>query len=218
MRLRSVLISRYKSLRDFSISFDGDGFIDIFVGKNGSGKSNFLEALIKIFHHIGSLRAGTEGPEFDYELRYEIDGQQVHLAWRGSEFVVNGTVGRQTIGRTSTPDHVLVYYSGQNEKVSSLVQRYEQDFRDSLLRATGPIAPRIVGIGPTCKKLLIVTMLLLPEASVARQILCRKLGILNCRRTIELTIARPDFAPRNDHDPIDPEQIFWGVKGYLQRG
>lgn len=214
MRLRSVWISRYKNLRDFSISFEGDGFLDIFVGKNGSGKSNFLEALIEIFHHIGFSRAGAEGPEFDYELGYEINGQPVQLGWRGRSLSVNGEGGRKTIGRTPSPDHLLVYYSGQNERVSSLVRRYERDFRDSLLRATGPISPRIVGIGPACKKLLIVTMLLLPEASVARQILCRKLGILNCRRSIELTIARPDFAPRNDHDPVDPGQIFWGLKGY----
>ncbi len=216
MRLRSVWISRYKNLRDFSITFEGDGFIDIFVGKNGSGKSNFLEALIEIFHHIGFSRAGSEGPDFDYELRYEINGQQVHLAWRDRDFSVDGAVGRQTIGRTPSPDHLLVYYSGQNEKVSSLVRRYERDFRDSLQRAAGPITPRIVGIGPACKKLLIVTMLLLPEASVARQILCRKLGILHCRRTIDVIIARPDFAPRDDHDPIDPEQIFWGLKGYAR--
>ncbi len=214
MRLRSVWISQYKNLRDFSITFEGDGFIDIFVGKNGSGKSNFLEALIEIFHHIGFSRAGTEGPDFEYELRYEINGQQVQLAWRHQAFSVNGEAGRQTIGRTPSPDHLLVYYSGQNEKVSSLVRRYERDFRDSLQRATGPIAPRIVGIGPPCKKLLIVTMLLLPEESVAKQILLKKLGILNCSSTIELTIARPDFAPRSDHDPIDPEQIFWGLKGY----
>ena len=40
MRLKSVLIKEYKNLRDFSIDFAGDSFLDIFVGKNGSGKSN----------------------------------------------------------------------------------------------------------------------------------------------------------------------------------
>lgn len=215
MRVRSVWISRYKNLRDFSIDFDGDGFIDIFVGKNGSGKSNFLEALIEIFDHIGLSRAGAEGPEFDYELTYEIDGVPVNLAWRERDFSVNGQGGRRTIGeRTPFPDHLLVYYSGQNGKVSTLVERYEQRFRDSLRRATGPIPPRIIGIGPSCKKLLVVTMLLLPEENVARKILCQKLGILNCRRATDLTISRPDFALRDDHDPLDPEQIFWGVTGY----
>ena len=33
MRVRSVWISQYKNLCDFSIEFEGEGFIDIFVGK-----------------------------------------------------------------------------------------------------------------------------------------------------------------------------------------
>jgi recombinational DNA repair ATPase RecF len=50
MRLKSVFIQEYKNLREFSIDFAGDSFLDIFVGKNGSGKSNFLEALLEIFN------------------------------------------------------------------------------------------------------------------------------------------------------------------------
>jgi len=59
-------------------------------------------------------------------------------------------------------------------------------------------------------------MLLLPEENVARQILCRKLGILHCRRAVDLTISRPDFAQPNEHDPLDPDQFFWSVKGYAE--
>jgi len=40
MRLKSVFISQYKNLRNFDLTFDGTSFIDVFVGKNGSGKSN----------------------------------------------------------------------------------------------------------------------------------------------------------------------------------
>jgi len=42
MRLKSVFISSYKNIKDFSISFDSDSFIEVFVGKNGAGKSNFF--------------------------------------------------------------------------------------------------------------------------------------------------------------------------------
>jgi hypothetical protein len=31
LRLKSVYISRYKNLRDFSLTFDGSSFIDVFV-------------------------------------------------------------------------------------------------------------------------------------------------------------------------------------------
>ncbi|MDV3002884.1 MAG: hypothetical protein N5P05_004539 (plasmid) [Chroococcopsis gigantea SAG 12.99] len=52
MRLKSIYISQYKNLNNFTLNFDSNCFIDIFVGKNGSGKSNFFEALIEIFHHL----------------------------------------------------------------------------------------------------------------------------------------------------------------------
>lgn len=52
MRLKSVFVSHYKNLKNFTLGFDGASFIDVFVGKNGSGKSNLFEALIEIFRHI----------------------------------------------------------------------------------------------------------------------------------------------------------------------
>lgn len=61
MRLRSVWISEYKNLRDFSIGFDGNGFIDIFVGKNGSGKSNSREALIEISDPLSDFDPDAAG-------------------------------------------------------------------------------------------------------------------------------------------------------------
>lgn len=216
MRLRSVWISAYKNLVDFSTTIQGDGFIDIFVGKNGSGKSNFLEALLEIFDHVYAPRPGGGGPAFDYELRYEIAGQETVLAWRDGAFAINGQVPRQTLGRTPVPDHLLIYYSGQNEQVTRLVRRYETRFRDDLRQAVAPVSPRIMGIGPSCKKLLIVTMLMLPEACRSRQILCEKLGILSCRRSVELVLGKPHFVQRAEHDPFDPEQLFWGVTGYVR--
>jgi predicted ATP-dependent endonuclease of OLD family len=76
MRLLSVRISQYKNLRDFTLGFEGDGFIDIFVGKNGSGKSNFLEALIEIFDHIFAFDPDAAGPGFDYAISFEIAGAE----------------------------------------------------------------------------------------------------------------------------------------------
>ena len=52
MRLKSVYISQYKNLKDFILNFNGNSFIDVFVGKNGTGKSNLFEAIIEIFRHL----------------------------------------------------------------------------------------------------------------------------------------------------------------------
>jgi predicted ATPase len=215
MRLRSVWINAYKNLRDFSINFEGDTFIDIFVGRNGSGKSNFLEALIEIFDHLFDFDADAPGPGFDYTLSYEIDGGTTSLEWRDGGLTIDGTA-RRTIGRMPLPDHLLVHYSGQNDQVGELVQRYERSFRDDLRKAQSAIAPCIIGIGPACKKLLIVTLLLLSEESLARQFLLRKLGILNCLRNIRVVLSRPHFVDTDYHDPFDDAQLFWGVAGYAR--
>lgn len=52
MGLQSVFIGQYKNRKDFSLSFEGDSVIDVFVGKNASGKSNLFEALIEIFRQL----------------------------------------------------------------------------------------------------------------------------------------------------------------------
>ena len=48
MRLKQVFISNYKNLNNFTMDFEGDSFIEVFVGKNGSGKSNLIEAVKEI--------------------------------------------------------------------------------------------------------------------------------------------------------------------------
>lgn len=213
MRLRSVWISRYKNLRDFSLAFDGDGFIDIFVGKNGSGKSNFLEALIEIFDQIFEFDPDGPGPGFDFRLAFELAEQVTELAWLDQSLTINGSDPRRTLGTTAIPDNILVYYSGQNENVKALITRYESRYRDRLRTARETIIPRFVGIGPDCKKLLIVVLLLLPEENLARKFLCRKLGILSNRRTVSIVLKRPPYARPGDHDPFDEAQRFWGTLG-----
>lgn len=49
MRLKYIFISECKNLKNFELNFDGNSFIDVFAGKNGTGKSNLFEALIGIF-------------------------------------------------------------------------------------------------------------------------------------------------------------------------
>jgi predicted ATPase len=221
MRLRSVWISQYKNLRDFTLTFDGDGFIDIFVGKNGSGKSNFLEALIEIFDHLyESQRDGGRGQLsdcFSYKLSYKIGGDLTEIEWsQDAGMVVNFQPKARTSLTQRLPDNVLVYYSGQNDNVTELVARYEDRYRRRLRRADATMIPRFVGIGPACKKLLIVVLMLLPETSLARQYLCQKLGIIGNSRIARIVLKRPSFAASRDYDPFEDADLFWGATGVVR--
>ena len=221
MRLKSVSISAYKNLKDFSLNFDGDGFIDIFVGKNGSGKSNFLEALISIFDHVYDFDAKEIGPSFDYALTYTIDTKDTTFAWNAG---VDGNAGtlsindrpRSTLGRTPTPNNILIYYSGQNAHVADIITRFENRFRGKIKGSELTESPRFIGIGPAYKKLLILLLLLLPDNTPSRLFLCQKLGILGNRGSFKLHVTKPIFARKAEYDHLSPKDLFWGSAGQMR--
>ena len=122
MRLTSLYIGQYKNLRDFSLNFDGSSFIDVFVGKNGTGKSNLFEALIEIFRHLVEFDRDKAACDFNYRIGFEIDGKTTEIGWNSGKLTIGGKE-RKTIGKTLLPDNVLIYYSGHNDTVANLVEQ-----------------------------------------------------------------------------------------------
>ena len=232
MRLKSVFISQYKNLKNFSLSFDGASFIDVFVGKNGSGKSNLFEALIEIFRHLYEFdNKGEIG--FEYTVKYEISGTETEIAWRAGKLSVNGKA-RKTMGDTSLPDNVLIYYSGHNDTVSGLVQRYEVDFSKRIKSANSNESRRFIGIGSEYKQLLLAVLLAQPAENRARQFICQKLGIakLGMRKpgtddltepVLRLVFERPTYAIGDKYNVEynSADDRYWkaeGItKGFLDR-
>lgn len=60
--------SRFKNLENVRVDFDEDHLMTVVVGRNGSGKSNVLEALVAIFRNLDL----GETPPFSYELIYRL--------------------------------------------------------------------------------------------------------------------------------------------------
>lgn len=66
MKIKHLEISGYKNLHNIKLSFDEDTAVNAIIGNNGSGKSNILEAVVRIFV---SIKEGL--PEFfDYKICY----------------------------------------------------------------------------------------------------------------------------------------------------
>ena len=213
MRLKSIYISQYKNLRNFILNFDGASFIDVFVGKNGTGKSNLFEALIEIFRHVVEYDREKEEPDFNYRLTYEIDGRETEIAWNADKLSINGRE-RRTVGTTPLPDNVLIYYSGHNDTVTGLVEQYEETFRKRIRRADFGESRRFIGVGPEYKELLLAMLLMQPEASVARQFICRKLGIESIDTELRLVLKRPAYATDSRFDIEDLEaDRYWKPQG-----
>ncbi|MCG9075456.1 ATP-dependent nuclease [Laribacter hongkongensis] len=214
MRLTSLYIGQYKNLRDFSLSFDGGSFIDVFVGKNGTGKSNLFEALIEIFRHMVEFDRDKASCDFNYRIGFEVDGKATEIGWNSGKLTIGGKE-RKTIGRTPLPDNVLIYYSGHNDTVAKLVEQYEEAFRKHIKRADFDEARYFIGIGPEYKELLLAVLLMQPDACKARQFICQKLGIETVASEAKVVLERPAYAAdsRFDIELNDETDRYWQPEG-----
>jgi energy-coupling factor transporter ATP-binding protein EcfA2 len=215
MRLKSVYISQYKNLKDFTLNFDGNSFIDVFVGKNGTGKSNLFEALIEIFRHLYEYDKNKDELDFDYSISFVADDIETNIAWTSGEFKINGRK-RKTISKTPLPDNVLIYYSGHNDTVATLVKKYEDKFRARIKNANFDESRRFIGIGSEYKELLLSVLLMQPHDNKARQYICQKLTIQEIKREVKLILQRPCYAEKNSNFDIeynDESDRYWKAEG-----
>ncbi len=214
MRLKSVYVSKYKNLNEFTLNFDGNSFIDVFVGKNGSGKSNLFEALIEIFRHLYEYDKDKAELDFNYTIIFEIDSQETKIDWRSGKLKINGK-NRNTLGTTPLPDNVLIYYSGHNDAVAGLIEKYEKSFSRSIQKADFNESRRFMGIGSKYKELLLSVILMHQSNNKARQFICQKLGIQTVGTEVKLKFQRPSYATSTDFDIENNNESdrYWKPKG-----
>ena len=80
MRLKSLYIQEYKNIKEQTFDFSNNTGYIAFIGLNGSGKSNLIEAISLIFN--GFLN--KKRIPFEYEIRYEHDGKNYTRKKRGA--------------------------------------------------------------------------------------------------------------------------------------
>lgn len=226
MRLKYVKVygEGYKNLKDFEINFDEEKFIDVFVGKNGSGKSNFFEALIKIFHHLYK----GEQVEFNFILKYEVNTTAIDIKWENNELFINNRK-RVRLASTPFPNNVIVYYSGHNKQVSSLLDKYKSMFGSGIKTANIDDSRFFVGIGPEYKEILLAVLLLQNDTNKAKEFLINQLNINSLGMeipgesdltdpVIKIVLKRPKYATSNFYDIEDNDETdqFWKAEGIVK--
>ena len=82
MRIDWLWIDQYKNLKDLTINFDQDDLITVLIGRNGTGKSNVLEALTIIFRDLimgEDTKGARNKPSFKYRISYQIKNKLVRI-------------------------------------------------------------------------------------------------------------------------------------------
>lgn len=119
MRITRVKVNGYKNLRDVEFSFENSGGLAVFVGCNGSGKSNFLEALAFIIRDLRGPEILGQGA-FDYEIEFQdSDGEKCVAMRRRNDSEPTWTYSEKGKGLTCVPRAVGLY-NGEFNRFSSL--------------------------------------------------------------------------------------------------
>ena len=214
MRLKSIFISEYKNLKNLHFDFVSFEFLDLFIGKNGAGKSNFFEALLEIFRHVYEARIRNRkepfAPDFSYRLNYDINGSDVAWEYDGTTLSTN----LEEIHASYFPDNVLIYYSGQNLNISGLLDKYESNYRRNIDKAEVDDSRVFIGIGVEYKQLLLSIITFLPLDNQARRFVYEKLGLHDEQLSVVFKLKRPRKTYAKDVviEEFDPRTHFWGLK------
>jgi len=144
-----VKIANFKNLRNFQIDFDIVSFTTVLVGRNGTGKSNLLEALTIIFRDLDL----GEPPSFKYELAYRCHEHEIQIdadPERSRDTVIVTIDGTslsyrrfsQIENRQYLPSFVFGYYSGPSNRMEQHFERHQEVFyRDLLAGEDKPLRP-----------------------------------------------------------------------------
>ena len=76
MKINYIYIDGYKNLNKLELSFDDNSTVNALIGNNGSGKSNVIEALTRVFTSVYN----DSTVDFIYEIHYIIAGNEIILS------------------------------------------------------------------------------------------------------------------------------------------
>lgn len=133
MKLKRLEINGFKNINNLNIDFSANNGTTLFIGNNGCGKSNILEAISSIF--AGLYKDRTHKPRFDYHIEYEINKSEIDVSLKNGKysFIVNSlSIPKSEFTRNSEqylPTNVISCYSGESSRLwGSYYYPYYKDY------------------------------------------------------------------------------------------
>jgi ABC-type multidrug transport system ATPase subunit len=232
------IVDGFKNIKGLDVDFDESQLLTVLVGRNGSGKSNVIEALVRIFR---ALDLGELAP-FSYHLRYSLGADnniwvdveasptfgktaltqhQIKVAeksegsenseWRSVSF---NQVVRDSSGNAKyLPKHLFAYYSGPSDRLEDLFKPHRTKFYKQLLDNKVDIQDEVRPLfyaKPFHSQFVLLAFFLNQQTEVGRNFLDTQLGIKGFH-SAHFVFRKPSwFQAKNKDD------LFWGAKGVVR--
>jgi predicted ATPase len=184
LRLDWLRIPRDRNLRNFEIDFDENQPTTVLLGRNGSGKSNLIEAIVRIFR---DLELGSQ-PGFAYQIRYvcrervvEIDADPSRATRRLAIKVGGDSISQEAFQEgldQYLPKYIFAYYSGWSSRLERQFDQTTRRYYDRILNSPDREMPlrRLFFCRKEYSQLVLLAFFLSPT-DAARKFLSDFLGI-----------------------------------------
>lgn len=146
MRIDKVYIENFKNLRKFCIDLDENQMNTVFLGQNATGKSNLIEALVKIFKFLDLSNSNSRRfPEFKYWIRYQCYGKTItieHLEDNNYIINVEGIPKSPSLKdffsedgkKKYLPQYIFTYYSGTSNRLDEIFWEHQRNFYKEIIK------------------------------------------------------------------------------------
>ena len=115
IRVNKLKIVDFKNVKNQRFDFSQHDGLTLFIGNNGSGKSNVLEFISGIF---SKLLAGNTNFSKDFEIEWEIDGHSNKVKCYSGHLNEKHDGTPQSVTNTMDyPKRVIAIYSGESERL-----------------------------------------------------------------------------------------------------
>ncbi|MFH6908103.1 AAA family ATPase [Vibrio fluvialis] len=230
--------SGFKNVQDLEIDFDNRQLLTVLIGRNGSGKSNVIEALVRIFR---ALDLGDEPAPFSYKLRYslgsssdrriEVDASpeygstpfqqhkiQVSTLGESGQYSLPESISLSKVTRDKEgnsdylPKHLFAYYSGPSDRLEDLFKPHRTKFYNQLLKNQVEIEDEVRPLfyaKPFHSQFVLLAFFLNQQKGVGREFLQDQLGIESFH-SAHFVFRRPEWGKNNKKD------LFWGARGVVR--
>lgn len=204
MKINYIYIDGYKNLNKLEVSFDNNSTVNALIGNNGSGKSNVIEALTKVF--IAVYNDSTV--DFVYEIHYTISDNEIVLCNKEKTvFLKNGKSVKKSEKETCLPRSIFLYYCGETDRIQKFVADCQEQKFEKALKIGEIVVRYVSSVGLKEFAAALLANAICQNSTYDR--VCELINIYNIGGPVTFSLGRPSWSKSA---PIT-EESFWNAQG-----